>query len=103
PGLESIEDVERAIENGSYQVWFWHHSCAVTEIADYARHKALVVVHGAGDMAELLDVIEPGMCAWAKEQGCTLMMGTGRKGWERVTEKRGYRFGFVTMVKNLEQ
>jgi hypothetical protein len=25
-----------------------------------------------------------------------------RKGWERVTRERGYRFGYVTMVKSLQ-
>jgi hypothetical protein len=101
PGLETIEDVERAIERGTYQVWFGKECCAVTEIADYARVRALVVVHGGGDMAELLDELEPQMCAFAREQGCTLIMGTGRKGWERVTRSRGYRFGFITMVKQI--
>jgi hypothetical protein len=101
PGLEAIEDVERAIERGSYQVWFGKACCAVTEIAHYARGRALVVVHGGGDMGELLHELEPAMCAFARREGCTLIMGTGRKGWERVTEKRGYRFGYLTMVKRL--
>ena len=52
-GLEAIEDVERAIERGSYQVWFGKACCAVTEIADYARVRALMVVYGGGDMAEM--------------------------------------------------
>ena len=103
PGLETIEDVERAIERGFYQVWFGKACCAVTEIAHYARAKALVVVHGGGDMGELLSALEPAMCDFARAQGCTLIMGTGRKGWERVTQQRGYRFGYVTMVKSLEQ
>jgi hypothetical protein len=46
-----------------------------------------------GDIGELLDELEPQMCAFARAQGCTLIMGTGRKGWERVTRQRGYRFG----------
>jgi len=102
PGLETIEDVERAIERGSYQVWFGKACCAVTEIAHYVRAEALVVVHGGGDMAELVNELEPAMCAFARAQGCTLIMGTGRKGWERVAAPRGYRFGYVTMVKDLE-
>lgn len=28
-------------------------------------------------------------------------MGTGRKGWERVTRPGGYRFSYVTVVKSL--
>lgn len=101
PGLESIEDVERGVARGTYQVWFGKECCAVTEIAQYARVRALVVVHGGGDMAELLEELEPQMCGFARGQGCTLIMGTGRKGWERVTRSRGYRFGYLTMVKTL--
>jgi hypothetical protein len=101
PGLEGIEDVARAIERGTYQVWFGAGCCAITEIADYARAKALVVVHGGGDMAEMLEALEPAMCAFARAQGCTLIMGTGRKGWERATRANGYRFGYVTVVKDL--
>ena len=41
-------------------------------------------------------------CAFARAQGCTLIMGTGRKGWERAAGPRGYRFGWLTMVKSLE-
>jgi hypothetical protein len=101
PGLESITDVECAIERGTYQVWFGARCCAVTEIADYACAKALVVVHGGGDMAEMLDELEPAMCVFARARGCTLIMGTGRKGWERATQSRGYCFGWLTMVKSL--
>jgi hypothetical protein len=101
PGLETIEDVEHAIERCTYQVWFGQRSCAVTEIAAYPKAKALVVVHGGGALAEMLDELEPAMCAFARARGCTLIMGTGRKGWERVTRERGYRFGYLTMVKML--
>jgi hypothetical protein len=68
---------------------------------DFARAKALVVVHGGGDLDDMLDALEPQMCEFARRQGCTLIMGTGRKGWERVTRGRGYRFGYVTVVKLL--
>jgi hypothetical protein len=90
-----------AIERSSYQVWFAKRSCAVTETADYTRVRALVVVHGGGDMAEMLDALEPAMCAFARAQDCALIMGMGRKGWERATRARGYRFGWLTMVKSL--
>jgi hypothetical protein len=49
----------------------------------------------------MLDEPEPRMCEFARAQGCTLIMGRGRKGWERATRERGYRFGYVTMVKSL--
>ena len=102
PGLETIEDVERLVGENRYQVWFGRNACAITEIAQYEQKKALTVVHGGGDLAELVDEMEPAMCDFARAAGCDVIMGMGRRGWERVCEKRGYRFGFVVMIKNLE-
>jgi hypothetical protein len=61
----------------------------------------LCIIHGGGDLAELVDAMEPALCAFARAAGCDLIMGIGRKGWQRVCEKRGYRFGWVAMVKAL--
>lgn len=101
PGLESIEDVERLIGQGRYQFWAGRQSAAVTEIARFSRCKVLIVVHGGGDLAELLDELEPRMCAFAQAQGCDAIMGTGRKGWERAVAKRGYDFAWINMIKAL--
>lgn len=102
PGFENIEDVERLLAGGTYQAWFGARSCAITEIVSYARRKVLNVVHGGGDLDELLEELEPKMCAFARAQGCDGIMGVGRKGWERVTRKRGYRFAYVAMIKDFE-
>lgn len=101
PGLETIEDVERMIAEGKYFPFSGQHSCAVAEIARFSQHKAFNIVHGGGELSELLDVLEPKMCEFARAAGCTLMMGMGRKGWERAADKRGYRFAFITMAKEL--
>jgi hypothetical protein len=103
PGFETIEDVERLVAERHYQFWPGRDCAAITEIARFARKKVLIVVHGGGSLEELLDEMEPSLCAFAQAAGCDAIMGTGRKGWERVTEKRGYRFGWTTMVKDLKQ
>jgi len=101
PGVETIDDVERLIGEGHYQFFPAPRSAAVTEIAQFARRKILIVVHGGGDLEELLDVLEPRMCAFARAEDCDAIMGTGRRGWERVTGKRGYRFAWINMIKDL--
>ncbi len=103
PGFETIADVERLIAEGRYQFWPGDAAAAITEVGVYAQRKALTVVHGGGDLDELIDRMEPAMCAYARANGCDLIMGTGRKGWQRVCERRGYRFGWLVMVKDLEQ
>lgn len=101
PGLENIEDVEQLIDEGVYQFWPATRSAVVTEIANFKRRKALSVVHGGGDLAELLDVIEPILCDYATLRGCDAIMGLGRRGWDRECQKRGYDFAYVTMIKDL--
>ena len=101
PEVETIDDIERLVGKGQYQLFAGACSAAVTEIAIFARRKILIVVHGGGDLDELLDVLEPRMCDFARAQGCDAIMGTGRRGWERVTQKRGYRFAWVNMIKDL--
>lgn len=100
-GLETIEDVERNIESGVYQVWFAPHSCAVTEVISFERRKLLRVNYCGGDLVDLLDNVEPALCAFAKHMGCDGIYAGGRKGWQRVVEGRGYRFGWVTMIKDI--
>lgn len=101
PGFETIEDVEAFVACGKYQVFFGRESIAITEIASYPRRKVLNILHGGGDLNELLNELEPSMCAFARSQGCDAIMGTGRKGWERVTAARGYRFAWLNMVKDI--
>jgi hypothetical protein len=103
PGVETIEDVERLIESGRYQLWAGRASAAVTEITHFQRRKILTVMHGGGDLSELLVEIEPALCAWALEQGCDGIMGLGRKGWERATIPRGYRLAYNAMIKDLAE
>lgn len=102
PGFESIEDVERKIASTEYQLWAGRNCAAVTCISTYDRRKVLTVLHGGGDLDELLNELEPVMCKWAALNGCDGITGEGRWGWKPVCEKRGYRLAFVTMIKDLK-
>lgn len=102
PGFETIEDIEEAIASGAYQFWPFPHCAAITEIGIYPRKKVLAILHGGGDLNELLNLLEPVLCECARLNGCDLIMGLGRKGWERPSEKHGYRFGWLAMIKNLK-
>lgn len=101
PPMETIADVERKIGSGHYQLWLADKSAAVTSIQVYPQTKTLTVIHGGGDLGELLDNVEPVLCEYARAMGCDAMMGTGRKGWERPLQSRGYGFAWITMHKDL--
>jgi hypothetical protein len=74
----------------------------VTAVEIYPAKKVLTVIHGGGDLRELLDVIEPQLCKYALAVGCSAIMGTGRKGWEKPCLARGYSFGWIAMHKELQ-
>lgn len=100
-GTHTIADIEDGIASGAYQFWCTENSTAITEIIEFPRLKALNFFLLGGDLSELLDILEPHICDFAKFMGCTRVMGTGRKGWERVLADRDYRFGGTTMFKIL--
>jgi hypothetical protein len=101
PGVETIGDVERLLVRGQYQLWAGRAAAAVTEITEFQRRRILTVMHAGGELGELLDEIEPVLCAYARNQGCDGIMGLGRKGWERVTRGCGYRLAYIAMIKDL--
>lgn len=101
PGLETIEDVDRFLESGKYLLFTSPNAAMVAQIIEYERKKAIHAIHGGGNLKELIDVIEPRMRACGKVNGCSLSMGMGRKGWERALKDKGYRLGWVTMIKDI--
>ena len=101
PGLETIGDVERLLADCIYQFWPGMRSAAVTEIVQFKRVKVLMVRHAGGDLDELIEM-EKTFCDFARAMGCTKIMGEGRQGWRRVCERMKYRFGFLTMTKDLD-
>lgn len=101
PGLEDIEAVEGALDRGGYMLWTGANCAAITDISIYPSRKVLTIVHGGGDKSELIGSLFPRIEEFAALQGCDLIAVTGRKGWEREGEKHGFRFGYVTMIKDL--
>lgn len=103
PGYETLEDVRRMVGTGAYMLWTGENCAAVTRIDRYSQRLVLVLVHAGGDKAELIDVLEPKIAAFAVEWGCDAIMLEGREGWKREGEKRGYRLAYVVMIKDLKQ
>ena len=88
-GTHAFEDIEKAVLSGEMQIWPTPNSCAVTEIAVYAKKKVLHVFLAAGDLGEIVGGLDVAM-AWAKAQGCDSISVAGRKGWERVLSGHGF-------------
>lgn len=101
PGLEDIEDVEGYIDSGSYMLWTGTNCAAITQISVYASRKAVTIVHAGGDKNELINGLTPKIEQFGRDMGCDLIALTGREGWLREGRKRGWRLGYVWMIKNL--
>lgn len=99
-GFETIADVKRSIDSCRYQFWPGARSAAITELVEFPRAKVLIVRMAGGDLDELVEM-EKIFCKFARANGCSKIMGEGRKGWERVCEGMGYRYGYVCMAKDL--
>lgn len=89
-GTHDFYDVAEAIAEGRMQLWPATLGCGVTEIVVYPKKKVLHVFLAGGDMNQLTDMIDAA-AAWGKAQGCNGMTMAGRKGWERVLARHGWR------------
>lgn len=86
----TIEDVERMVEDGLVKVWLGENSAAVTEIITQPRQKDLSLWLCGGDLEEICTGMLPLAEEWAKAEGCTRLLTSGRSGWDRVMKKHGY-------------
>lgn len=97
-GTHSFDDVKAAILSGKMQIWPAPHGVAVTEIIVYPARKVLHIFLAAGELEQLLDMIDAAT-AWGRSEGCQSLTMTGRKGWQRILSKHGWRERHITMER----
>lgn len=99
--IYSLQDVKNEIDAGRSFCWLSEKSTLVVSVNDHSTgERSLDCWLGAGDMEELMTMIEP-IEAWAREAGCTQIHINGRKGWERMFAPHGYKPWTVTLRKLL--
>lgn len=89
-GTHEFEDVVQMLLDGRAQAWANGDSIAITEIIAYPRKKVLHCFLAGGKSAEIIAMMEAA-AAWGKSYGCTAFTIAGRKGWQRVLGKHGWR------------
>jgi hypothetical protein len=87
---DTREDIEAQIATGRAQLWLGEGGALVTQLikADHGRF-----VHcwlGGGSLRALLDM-RGGVEAWGRAMGCDQASIDGRKGWDRVFARFGYK------------
>lgn len=99
-GTHTFEDVQEMVATGRAQLWPAPRGVAITEIVEYPRKRVLHIFLAAGEMDQLLDMIESAE-RWGRTQGCTSLTMSGRMGWQRVLDKHGFKPLLVTMEREM--
>ena len=98
----NFKDVVDGVLQGKMQLWLGANGCAVTEIVVYPNKKVLHVFLAGGDQGQgieqITDMHDDAM-AFGKQQGCDGMTVTGRRGWKKVLQSRGWTEQFTTLLK----
>ena len=100
-GTHDFQDVADGILSGRMQLWPAEKGCAVTEIVLYPKKSVLHVFLAGGEMETIVNMIDSAV-AWGKTQGCTSMTIAGRRGWERVLAKHGYKPVMTVLERDFE-
>ena len=86
----TIEDIEKGVESGEYQLWQAENSAMVTSGVWLQSGGIGVQVLAAGGNLEeimgLLDEVEQE----ARASGCEILTTVGRKGWKTVSKDLGW-------------
>lgn len=82
-GTHTEDDIVAGLYVGRYHLWIAERGAIVTEFVTYPRLKALNFFLVGGNLEAVL-ALEPGIVAFARENGCKRVICAGRKGWERV-------------------
>ena len=99
-GSHDFDDIVAGVTSGKMQLWPAPHGCLVTEICVFPKKTILDVFLGGGNLAQLADM-HVDVIAWAKAQGCTQAVITGRRGWVRAFEKYGWTEKATVLAKEL--
>ena len=100
-GTHIFEDIVLGIFEQRMQLWPSEKGCIVTEIVVYPRKKVLNIFLGGGELSQLLDM-HSDVISWAKAQGCTGLIMTGRLGWKKPLEKHGWKVLHQSYAKEFE-
>ena len=97
-----FKDIVDGVQSGHMQLWLGAKGCAVTESIVYPNKKVLHVFLAGGDQGQGIEQItdmHDDAVEWGKAQGCDGMTVTGRRGWKKILQPRGWTEQFTTLLK----
>lgn len=81
--MYNFDDIVAGVAANEMQFWPGASSVIVTQIVDFPRKKVLHVFLAGGVLAEI-EIMAPLIADWGRARGCTSIMLSGRKGWQRT-------------------
>jgi hypothetical protein len=101
PEGDTLAELMEMVFSEDARLWSGEKSAAITRFMQVARINAdEYLIHGGGEMEDLLGVLEFGAEA-CRAVGCDrLVIENTRKGWERVLADHGFR-AVTVLVKEL--
>lgn len=98
-GTHSIDDVWHLLLTGPVQIWPTPNAVMLTVLEAFPQKKMLRGWLSGGKLEEI-QAMEPRIRAWAKSQGCDVIVIGGRRGWLRAFD--GYEESSTVMVRHLD-
>lgn len=106
-GLLSVEDIIAGVDSQHMQMWMIFRdgqpvAVSITEIICFPREKMLsaFIIGGVG-MEDWVGALDDTLTRYAQDCGCSMLNGSGRKGWERVLKKFGWGSPSATYMKRV--
>jgi hypothetical protein len=107
-GRYLVEDIRAAAKLGDVQLWIAFNDehdiigCAVTSISDYPSRRLLTVLFLAGiDFRLWRDEIIQTLSSWGRNNKCSGLEAYGRRGWVKMLESHGIKWGLTMMEKDI--
>ena len=100
-GTHEWDDIVAGIASSKMQLWAAPRGCIVTEIVVYPRKKVINIFLAGGELDQIMDM-EHDIGQWAKSNGCTGGMMTGRLGWKKPLTENGWKLQHVHFHKEIE-
>jgi hypothetical protein len=85
-----IADVVELVKSGQAQFWEHGDGSIVTEVQTWPRLKAISFWLMSGTIPDCM-ALEDEILDWARGEGCTVAVSTGRKGWLYYARRTGWR------------
>jgi len=99
-GTHDFDDIASGVRKGTMQLWPAPRGCIVTEIVVYPKKKYINIFLAGGELDQILDM-DDDVKRWAKDQGCTEAMMSGRIGWKKPLKPLGWSPLHTHFVKEI--